>query len=87
MVVDRVLWALNWLIIIRALLSWVNPDPANLIVQFIERSTEWILVPFRRWIPSYRIGLDLSPLLALLFIYFLRIFLVQTLFGLSVRFR
>ena len=78
---------LSWLIIIRALLSWVSPDPYNPIVQFIERSTEWILVPFRQWIPSYKIGIDLSPLLALLLVYFLKIFLVQTLLGLAVRFR
>ena len=76
---------LTWLIIIRALLSWVNPDPYNPIVQFIERSTEWVLEPFRRWIPSYKIGLDLSPIFALLVIYFLKIFLVQTLLGLSFR--
>ena len=77
---------LTWLIIVRALLSWVSPDPYNPIVQFIERSTEWILAPFRRWIPSYKIGIDLSPIFALLFLYFLKIFLVQTLLGLSFRF-
>lgn len=85
-VTGYVLEILSWLIIIRALLSWVNPDPYNPIVQFIERSTEWILVPFRKWIPSYKIGMDLSPIFALLTIYFLKIFLVQTLMGLAVRF-
>ncbi len=78
---------LTWLIIIRALLSWVSPDPYNPIVQFIERSTEWILAPLRQWVPAYRIGIDISPLIALLLIYFLKIFLVQTLIGLSVRLR
>ena len=81
--VIEILW---WLIIIRALLSWVSPDPYNPIVQFIKRSTEWILAPFRRWVPTHQIGIDLSPILALLLLYFLRIFLVQTLLGLSVRF-
>ncbi len=75
-----------WLIVIRALLSWVSPDPANPIVQFMERATEPVLAPFRAWIPAYKIGLDLSPLFALMLIYFLKIFLVQTLLGLSVRF-
>ena len=78
---------LTWLIIIRALLSWVSPDPYNPIVQFIERSTEWILAPFRQWIPSYKIGIDISPIIALLLLYFLKIFLVQTLAGLAIRFR
>ena len=76
-----------WLVIIRALLSWVSPDPSNPIVQFIDRTTEPLLVPFRRLIPSYRIGIDLSPFLAILFLYFLKIFLVQTLLGLSYRLR
>lgn len=74
-----------WLVIIRALLSWVNPDPYNPIVQFIERTTEPILAPFRQLIPTYKIGLDLSPLFALLFLYFLKIFIVQTLLGIAVR--
>ena len=76
-----------WLVVIRALLSWVNPDPHNPLVQFIERSTEPILAPFRQWVPTYRIGLDISPILALLFLYFLKIFLVQTLMGMAARLR
>ena len=68
-------------------MSWVSPDPYNPIVQFIERSTEWMLGPLRQWVPSYKIGLDLSPMIALLILYFMKIFLVQTLLGLSVRFR
>lgn len=80
----EILW---WLIIIRALLSWVSPDPYNPIVQFIERSTEWILSPLRQWIPSYKIGIDLSPMIALLLLFFLKIFLVQTLASLALRFR
>jgi YggT family protein len=85
-VTNSVLEIFWWLIVIRALLSWVSPDPSNPIVHFIERATEPVLAPFRAWIPSYKIGLDLSPLFALLLIYFLKIFLVQTLLGLSVRF-
>ena len=78
----EILW---WLIIIRALLSWVNPDPHNPIVQFIERTTEPVLAPFRQLIPSYKIGIDLSPIIAILFIYFLKIFIVQTLIGIALR--
>src|SRR3989338_3593005 len=79
----EILW---WLIVIRALLSWVSPDPSNPIVQFIERAAEPVLAPFRAWIPAYKIGLDLSPIFAILLIYFLKIFLVQTLLGLAIRF-
>lgn len=80
----EVMW---WLVVIRALLSWVNPDPYNPIVKFIERATEPLLAPFRRLLPSHRIGIDLSPILAIAFLYFLKIFLVQTLVQLAYRLR
>ena len=79
-----ILW---WLIIIRALLSWVSPDPHNPIVQFIERTTEPVLMPFRQFLPTYKLGIDLSPLLAILFLYFVKLFLVQTLIGFAMRLR
>ncbi|MCX5667663.1 MAG: YggT family protein [Candidatus Omnitrophica bacterium] len=75
----------NWLIIIRALLSWVNPDPHNIIVQFLCKVTEPLLAPFRRLIPAYSIGIDLSPIFALLAIWFLKLFLIRTLFGVAMR--
>ncbi len=70
---------------IRALLSWVSPDPYNPIVQFLYKTTEPMLAPFRRVIPMYSIGLDLSPILALLLVWFLKLFLVRTLYGLAAR--
>ena len=73
-----VLW---WLIIIRALISWVNPDPYNPIVQFLYKVTEPFLIPFRRIIPSYKFGIDLSPIFAILALIFLRYFLVNTIFS------
>ena len=84
-VTGMVLEILWWLILIRALLSWVNPDPCNPIVQFLERTTEAILAPLRSLVPAYKIGIDISPILAALIIYFLKSFLVQTLYGLAVR--
>ena len=84
-ILDYILTIANWLIIIRALLSWVNPDPYNVIVQFIYKVTEPLLAPFRRLIPAYSIGIDLSPIFALLAIWFLKLFLVRTLFGMAMR--
>ena len=84
---DLVLWAYMWLIIIRALLSWVNPDPWNPVVQFLTRVTEPILAPIRRRVPSWRIGIDLSPLVAILAIYFVQWFLVGTLRDVAWRMR
>ena len=84
-ILSYILSALYWLIIIRALLSWVNPDPFNPIVRFINTVTEPILEPFRRIIPSYKIGIDLSPIFALLLVWFLKLFLISSLMGIAAR--
>ncbi len=69
-----------WVIIIRALISWVNPDPYNQIVQFLTRVTEPVLRPIRKLVPPWKMGgLDLAPLIAILIIYFLEISVVDTL--------
>ena len=81
------LWAYMWAIIIRALLSWVNPDPWNPIVQFLQRITEPVLGPIRHRLPTRQLGLDLSPLLAVLAIYFLQLFAVDSLRYLAWRMR
>ena len=84
-ILDYILTVANWLVIIRALISWVNPDPLNPLVQFLYKTTEPLLAPFRRLVPAYAIGLDISPIFALIFIWFLKLFLVRTLFGLAMR--
>ncbi|MBF0095758.1 MAG: YggT family protein [Magnetococcales bacterium] len=65
MLLDFALGAYTWMILIRVLLSWVNPDPYNPIVQFLIRATDPVLEPLRRLLPSVG-GLDLSPIVALL---------------------
>ena len=82
-IVDIVLSIFYWLILIRALISWVNPDPNNTIVQFLYRATEPILTPIRRMLP--RMGIDLSPIIAFLIIIFLKGFIVATLLDMSYR--
>lgn len=87
-ILDILLTALYWLIIIRALLSWVNPDPFNPIVQFLQTVTEPILYPIRRFLPILlRFGIDLSPVIAILALLFLKSFLVRTLLDISWRLR
>jgi YggT family protein len=77
-----------WLILIRALISWVNPDPYNPIVQFLYKTTEPMLYPIRRILPQgLRFGIDISPIIAFLVIVFLRSFLVQTLYELAASLR
>ncbi len=83
-----ILTVLYWLILIRALLSWVNPDPYNPIVQFLYKVTEPILYPIRKMIPlQLGIGIDISPIIAFLILIFLRSFLVKTLLDISFRLR
>jgi YggT family protein len=83
-ILDYALWFYMWIIIARALLSWVNPDPWNPIVQFLDRATEPVLSPIRRWL-GFRIGIDLSPIVAILGITFLQIAVVQSLKDLAMR--
>ncbi len=78
-ILDLGLTLYMWVIIARALLSWVNPDPYNPIVRFLYNVTEPVLGYIRRKLPLVYGGLDLSPLLVLFAIIFLRSFLVQTL--------
>jgi YggT family protein len=85
-VVDILLTALYWIVIIRALISWVNPDPFNPIVQFLQKVTDPILEPIRRVLPFFsRAGIDISPIIAIMAIIFLKSFLVKTLLDLSFR--
>lgn len=83
-VVDTVLTLYFWVIIISALLSWVNPDPYNPIVRTLRNLTEPVFRRIRRALPFLMVGgLDLSPLALLLGIRFLQIFLVRTLLKLG----
>ena len=74
-----------WIIIIRALLSWVNPDPYNQIVQFLNRFTEPVLSRVRQLIPMSGVGIDFSPIIVILAIIFLQLFLVPTIGDLATR--
>lgn len=82
-IVDLALNIYMWVIIARALLSWVNPDPYNPIVRFLYNVTEPVMAWVRRRVPLVFGGLDLSPLLILLAIVFVRQFLVATLWDLA----
>jgi YggT family protein len=86
-IIDIALTAYMWIIVIRAVLSWVNPDPYNPIVRFITQITEPVMAPIRRWIPLRGMGIDFSPMIILLVIVFLQSFLVPSLMQLAYSFR
>ncbi len=68
-----------YIVIARAIISWVNPDPYNPIVRFLNSVTEPVLFPIRRRLPSFFRGMDFSPVLVILAIIFFQTFVVQSL--------
>ena len=82
-VIDYVLVFYMFIIIARAVLSWVSPDPYNPIVRFIHNVTEPVLYQIRKRLPMMYGGIDFSPIIVILIIIFLRIFVVNSLEGLA----
>ena len=77
--VDLVLSAYMWIIIGRAIISWVNADPYNPIVRFLHQVTEPLLARIRRVVPILGGGIDFSPMILIVAVMFLRSFIVPTL--------
>lgn len=86
-ILDLGLTVYMWIIIGRALISWVNPDPYNPIVTFLYRVTEPVMAPIRRLIPMRGMGIDISPIIVIMIIYFLQMFLVKTMLQMTGYFR
>ena len=90
---DFIAWMLDyllslyfWIIVIAALLSWVNPDPRNPIVRFLYAVTEPVLNQVRRRLPFvYTSGIDFSPLVVILAIAFAQRVVVRSLYELAFR--
>jgi len=78
-VLDIALGFYMWIVIARAVLSWVSPDPYNPIVRFIHNITEPVLSRVRALIPIHFGGIDFSPIFVFMAIIFLQSFLVETL--------
>ena len=76
---DLVLSAYLWIIIGRAIISWVNADPYNPIVRFLHDVTEPLLSRIRRVVPLFGGGIDFSPMILIVAVMFLRSFIVPTL--------
>jgi len=78
-ILDIALTIYMWIVIISAVISWVNPDPYNPIVRFLRVVTEPVYRPIRRLI-GYRLGpIDISPMVVILAIIFVQKFLVSSL--------
>ncbi|RUM46732.1 MAG: YggT family protein [Desulfocapsa sp.] len=77
--IDFLLTAYMWIIIGRAVISWVNADPYNPIVRFLYEATEPLLSRIRKMMPMSMGGIDFSPMILIMAIMFLQSFLVPTL--------
>src|SRR3990172_9131881 len=86
-IIDMALTIYMWIIVIRALISWVNPDPYNPIVTFLYRATEPVLGRVRRWLPLRGLGIDISPIIVIVAIVFLQSFLLKSLIELAYHLR
>jgi YggT family protein len=75
------------IIIIRTVLSWFNPNPYNPAMVFLIRITDPVLYRIRRFLPLSGVGLDLSPIIAIFGLMFIRYFLVSSLYDLSFTLR
>lgn len=85
-VINIILTIYMWIIIARALISWVSPDPWNPIVRLLDQLTEPVLSPIRRRL-GWGMGIDLSPVIAILIIIFLQAVVVHSLHDLAIRMR
>ena len=74
-----------YIIIVRAIISWVNPDPYNPIVRFLNSVTEPVLFRIRRRLPLFFGGIDFSPIIVILAIIFIQSFVVQSLVQMAAR--
>ena len=83
-ILDTLLSIYMWIIIISALLSWVNPDPYNPIVRFLHSVTDPVLRPIRRKL-GFSMGIDISPMIVILVIMFIRYFIVASIFDMGAR--
>ncbi len=85
-ILDTILTIYMWIIIVSALLSWVNPDPYNPIVRFLHSATDPVLRPLRRRL-GFSMGIDLSPMIVILVIMFIKYFFITSLFDIASRIR
>lgn len=77
--IDILFDVMYWLIIIRVILSWVRHDPYNPIFRFIYEVTEIVLAPARKSIPMGGMGIDFSPIIALLLLQLLKSIIIDLL--------
>jgi YggT family protein len=77
--INFLLTAYMWMVVGRAVISWVNADPFNPVVRFLYEVTEPVLSRIRRWVPISGGGIDFSPMILIFIIIFFQSVLLPTL--------
>jgi len=72
------IWLYMMIVVVRVLLSWVNPDPWNPVVAFLRRMTDPVLYFIRRNIPLPRSAVDISPIVLLVALALADTFIMKT---------
>jgi YggT family protein len=82
---DIMLTVYMWIVIIAAVISWVNPDPYNQIVRLLYALTEPVFRRIRRIIGTRLGPIDISPMIVILAIIFAKRFLISSLIELAYK--
>jgi Predicted integral membrane protein len=77
---DVLFQGLYMALLVRVLLSWIPHDPYHPIMQFLFRITDPLLRPFQNLVPSWKFGIDLSPIFAFFALGIVRKLVFQLLF-------
>lgn len=80
---DTIISIYIFVLIIRVLMSWFNPNPYHPVAQFLYRITEPVLSYVRRFLPLGG-GIDFSPMVVILALYFIQNFLIKSLSELAL---
>lgn len=82
-IVDMILSVYMWILVARAIVSWVSPFSKNPIVYALIRLTDPVLQRIRRIFRLRGTGIDLSPMVAMLVMLFLKYFVVASLYDIA----
>ena len=84
-VLNLVLTSLMFVIFISAILSWVRSDQSHPIVMLLERIADLVCSPIRKVLPTSFGGIDFAPFIAMVAMWFIKMFVVNTLRDLAIR--
>ena len=79
-ILHLIITAYTWVIIASAIISWVQPDPFNPIVQLLNRLTQPAYGFTRRFIPTVFGGIVLAPVIILIALHFIDRFFIRLIF-------